>query len=217
VLGEQLAERGREGQRICGSGTDDEGGACGVPPRFGFAGEKREIGRRQSVFADSAIAGVADDADHLIVSMLPVRKEFVEVFSYRIFILEKSFGEGLVDDSRAGSGVRGQKIAAVEKRDFHGVKPAGRDVKKIGERGGRSRAVDGNGIVVGPIVEEGAVGNGDALDARDRAELIGELEPRCGGDGMLRDRVQNQKAVGGEARRLMGETLEAGDEKARYK
>ena len=89
--------------------------------------------------------------------------------------MKKSFGKGLVDDGGAildarsfhanGSGVRGKKIAAVEKRKLHGVEPAGRDVEEMSDRGGRWTAINGDGIVVGVAREESAVGDGQAFDA----------------------------------------------------
>jgi len=103
----------------------------------------------------------------------------------------------------------------VEKRNFHGFKPTGRDVEKIAESRGGSGAVDRDGIVVRPVVQEGVVRDGDALDAGNGAELIGELEPGDRQNRIVRDGVKDEKAIGGEAGGLVRQMLKSGDKEAR--
>ena len=48
-------------------------------------------------------------------------------------------------------------------------------MEEIAECGRKHGAIERDGIVVGPVVEESAVGDGDALDAGNGSELLGEL------------------------------------------
>ncbi len=202
-LRDGFAKRGGKSKRICGGGADEQGGAASAPPRIGGGRQERKVGDWESVFADVLITGVAHDADNLIVCALAIRKEFVKRLADRIFAVEKNFHESLIDDGGAWCGVRREEIPAVDERNFHGFQPAGRDMEEIAECREKRGAIDRDGIVVGPVVEKSAVGDGDALDAGNRAELAGELQPSDGRNGIVTDSVENEKTVGGEASGLV--------------
>ena len=77
-----------------------------TPPGIGGGGEEWKIGDGESVFADVAITGVADDADDLIVRAVASGEEFVKRFADGIFAIEKNFDKSLIDDGGARRGVR---------------------------------------------------------------------------------------------------------------
>ena len=128
-----------------------------------------------------------------------IGKEFVKRFTDGIFALKKNFHESLIDNGGAGCGVGWNEITAVDERNFHGFQPAGRDVEEIAECGRKRGAIDRDGIVVGPVVEKSMVGDGDTLDAGDGADLISELQPGDGRNGIVTDSVQDEKTLAGEA------------------